>query len=91
MQHCERLTPARQFTEVKPEEVYTFVRSRVPDSADAVFIGANGLRAIGVIDALEETLRKPVLTANQIVFWGALRAAKLNARVTGYGRIFEVT
>ena len=88
---CERITPSRAFTEVRPAEVYDWVRAKTPREADAVFIGGNGLRAIGAIRALEAALRRPVLTANQVVFWGALRAAKVEVRITGYGRIFEAT
>jgi maleate isomerase len=88
---CERMTPSRTFAEVRAVEVYDWVRSRVPRTADAVFIGGNGLRAIGAIDALESALRRPVLTANQAVFWGALRAAKVRIRITGYGRLYETT
>lgn len=57
--------------------------------ADAVFVGGNGLRAIGAIDALERALSRPVLTANQVVLWAALRAAKAGLEVRNYGRIFE--
>jgi len=62
----------------------------VPDKAEAVFIGGNGLRAIGVINALEESLGRPVLTANQAAFWCALRLTGTRAPVTNYGRIFEL-
>lgn len=37
--------------------------------------GGNGLRAVGVIEVLEEDLGIPVLTANQVTMWSALRAA----------------
>jgi maleate isomerase len=56
-----------------PAEIYEWVRGHVPASAQAVFIGGNALRAIGVIAALEEDLRRPVLTANQVSLWYALR------------------
>jgi maleate cis-trans isomerase len=35
-----------------PAEIYEWVRSHVPSSAQAVFIGGNAVRAIGVIAAL---------------------------------------
>lgn len=49
----------------------------------------NGFRAIGVIAALEEDLGRPVLTANQVAFWYALREAGVRASVNGYGRLFS--
>lgn len=87
---CERLSPARSFTEVPPAEVYEWVRAKTPSQAQAVFIGGNGLRGLGAIRALEETLRRPVITANQVLLWAALRTARLRANITGYGRLFAV-
>jgi maleate isomerase len=66
---CTRILPARPFTEVRPSEVYEWVRTNTPPQAQAVFVGGNGLRAIGAIHALEVALGRPVLTANQVVFW----------------------
>jgi maleate isomerase len=58
-----------------PAEIYEWVRSHVPSSAQAVFLGGNALHAIGLIAALEEDLRRPVLTANQVSLWYALYMA----------------
>jgi maleate isomerase len=74
---------------IQPDRLYDWVRSHVPKSAEAIFIGGNGFRAIGVIKALEETLDRPVLSANQAAFWCALRLTGTRAPVTNYGRIFE--
>ena len=73
---------------IQPSDLYEWVRSRTPESAEAVFIGGNGLRAIGVIAALEENLNRPVLTANQVAFWQALALSGSAARVIGYGQVF---
>jgi maleate isomerase len=65
------------------------VRAHVPDNAEAVFIGGNGFRAIGVIQALEVDLGRPVLTANQVAFWHALRLSGSRLPIANYGRIFD--
>ena len=67
------------------------VRTHTPTSADAVFIGGNGFRAIGIIKALEEELGLPVLTANRVAFWHAQRLAGSRASGCRFGRIFAVT
>lgn len=72
-----------------PAAIYEWVRSHVPASAQAVFLGGNALRAIGVIAALEEDLRRPVLTANQVSLWYALRVAGAEVRVEDYGQLFK--
>jgi maleate isomerase len=61
----------------------------VPAAAEAILFSGNGFRVIGVIAALEEDLGRPVLTANQVAFWYALRQAGVHASVNGYGRLFR--
>jgi maleate isomerase len=73
-----------------PAAIYEWVRSHVPSSAQAVFVGGNAVRAIGVIAALEEDLSRPVLTANQVSLWYALRMAGVNAVVDAYGQLFKM-
>ncbi|WP_404959506.1 maleate cis-trans isomerase [Streptomyces sp. 147326] len=74
---------------IRPEALLDRVVSFAPDEAEAVVVGGNGFRAVGVIEALEAALGRPVLTANQVLLWAALRAAgAATDGVTGYGRLF---
>jgi len=73
-----------------PAEIYEWVRSHVPTSAQVVFIGGNALRAIGVIAALEEDLRRPILAANQVSLWYALRVSGVGVTFDGYGHLFKM-
>jgi maleate isomerase len=73
---------------INPGQLFEWVRQHVPAEADAVYIGGNGLRAVGIIQALEEDLGVPVLTANQVLLWHLLRLAGTHAPVAGYGRLF---
>jgi maleate isomerase len=73
---------------VNSGQLFEWVRTHTPENADAVFIGGNGLRAIGVIQALEEDLSRPVLTANQVAFWNALQHSRARTPIERYGRIF---
>jgi maleate isomerase len=88
---CTRLTPERSFSEVAPKELFEFVRARTPRATEAVFIGGNGMRAVGAVRALEAQLGRPVLTANQVLLWEALRRFGHSEAVTHYGSIFEDT
>ena len=75
--------------QIIPDQLFAWVRSNVPSTAEAVVIGGNGFRAVGVIEALEADLDRPVLTANQVLLWAALVAAGADpAVVDGYGRVF---
>jgi maleate cis-trans isomerase len=51
---------------------------------------AAGFRSVGVIQALEEILNRPVLTANQVAFWQALALSESRLPVIGYGQIFGI-
>jgi maleate isomerase len=74
---------------ITPEALHGWVREHVPDEADAIVVGGNGFRAVGAIAAIERDCDRAVLTANQALLWGALRAAGTDAAaVTGYGRLF---
>ena len=56
----------RDYGDSGPEQVFDWVRSHVPDDAEAVVIGGGGFRAIGAIEALEASLGRPVMSANQV-------------------------
>lgn len=74
---------------IHPGQVYEWTRANVPAAAEAVFFGGNGFRAVGAIQALEEDLGVPVLSANQVLLWHLLRLAGTRAVVAGYGRLFD--
>jgi maleate isomerase len=85
------IAPLRSgFGEIPPEQIYDFAKAHAPASADAVFFGGSGFRSIGVIQALEDDLRRPVMSTNQVAFWYALRRSGVDACVAGYGRLFEM-
>ncbi len=75
------------FGEIDPAQLYDWARAHVPASAEAIFLAGNGMRAVGTIQALEEDLGRPVLTANQVAFWQALRLAGARVQMVGYGRL----
>jgi maleate isomerase len=77
-------------TLITPDALAKWVVVNLPDEAEAVVIGGNGFRAVGVIDALEAELGRLVLTANQALLWGALRAAGADTSlIDGYGALFR--
>ncbi|MFJ4481590.1 maleate cis-trans isomerase [Streptomyces longwoodensis] len=77
---------------ITPEALSDWIRTTVADHRpDAVLVAGNGIRAVGVIQALEKELDFAVLTANQVLFWHALHlagAGEAASRITGYGRLF---
>ena len=57
------------------------VRGRAFGAADALFISCTNLPTYDVIPQLEAELRIPVLSANQVTMWAALR--RLGTRAVG--------
>lgn len=45
--------------------------------ADAIFLSCTNLHTFDIIEELEQKLGKPVLSANQVTMWAALRAANI--------------
>jgi maleate isomerase len=65
--------------------VVEIVRSVDTPEAEAMFISCTNLLTYDVIAPLEQALGKPVLTANQVTMWSALRAMGL--RGVGPGQV----
>lgn len=57
--------------------------------ADAVMLACGNWRTLGIVDALEAAIGKPVLTTNQISFWSLLRLIGHTAPVPGCGRLMR--
>ena len=88
--HAPCALPSKQRS-ISPAELYDWILAHTPDTAQAVFVGGNGFRSVGVIAALEEALARPVLTANQVLLWGMLQAIGSRDSPRGYGRLLTLT
>jgi maleate isomerase len=75
--------------DIHPGPLYQWALANVPKQIEAVFFGGNGMRAVGIIQPLEEALGRPVLTSNQVCLWDSLRLANIPASVVGYGQLLE--
>ena len=75
---------------ITPADLHAWVVGHAPNDAEAIVIGGNGLRSVGAIDAIEADLRRPVLTANQVLLWAGLQVAGSDpGSVSGYGMLFR--
>lgn len=96
-----RHVPEPKWANERPEDLYTkfmhieqnvdLLQQQIigacPPSADGVMIAGTGFRCVGIIDALEAALDRPVVTANQASLWRCLTLAGVRDRVPGYGRL----
>jgi maleate isomerase len=87
--HSAPCTLPSDQAKITPADLHGWVSAHAPTDADAIVIGGNGFRAVGVIAALEQDLGRPVVTANQALLWAALRVAGADpGSVNEYGRLF---
>jgi len=96
-----RYDPGRKWRDVPPgelyghgmgfeqevEPLYAQIKAVCPVEADGVLIAGTGFRCVGILDALERDLRRPVVSANQASLWHCLRLSGVRAPVSGYGSL----
>lgn len=98
-----RFDPGRKWRDVPPaqlypqgmgfeqeiEPLYAQIRAACPVDADGVLIAGTGFRCVGILDALERDLQRPVLSANQASLWHCLRSSGVRAAISGYGSLLR--
>jgi maleate isomerase len=72
------------------EHLYRQVRVQCPAEADGVLMVGTGLRCVGLLEALEQDLQRPVVSANQASLWHCLRMSGVNIAVKGYGNLLLI-
>jgi maleate isomerase len=86
---CLGLEDDRAIGLTEPQTVAALARSVDRRDADALVIACTNLRTVGAIEALEATLGKPVISANQASFWHGLRLAGFQDPVPHYGGLLR--
>ncbi|MET9405498.1 decarboxylase [Streptomyces sp. NPDC002935] len=80
--------PTRHIWKVPYRDVADMARRAARGAADALFISCTNLPTYDVIPQLEAELRMPVISANQVTMWAALR--QLGTRAVGpYQRLID--
>jgi maleate cis-trans isomerase len=69
-------------------EVFALARAADDPGAEAVLLPDTALHTAAYLPALEKELGKPVLTANQVTVWEALRLADRRVNAPGLGSLF---
>jgi maleate cis-trans isomerase len=70
------------------EAVLEFAAAADHSDAQAVLLPDTALHTIGLLDALDARVGKPVLTANQVSIWQGLRLAGADTPRPGFGALF---
>jgi maleate cis-trans isomerase len=86
-----RLQGVRNIYDETPARAYANGRQADRPEAEAVFLSGTGMPTLAIVQALEDDLGKPVISAASAMMWAALRAAGVSAQRPGYGRLFART
>ena len=72
------------------EPLYAQIRAACPPAADGVLIAGTGFRCVAILEALEQDLKRPAISANQASLWHCLRLSGIQASVGGYGSLLRL-
>lgn len=88
---AEDIITATEVGTFGPERVIQFVSSGDHPDAEAILVPDTALHSAGVVEELELLLGKPILTANLVTMWEAMRLAGAldGMSATGLGRLFD--
>ena len=85
----QRLPEVQNIYAENEQRAYQLARQANTPDADAVFLSGTGLPTVGVLEALEQDLKKPVISSNQASLWQALRLAGVRQAITGFGSLLR--
>jgi maleate isomerase len=99
-----RYDPGRQWRDLPPgdlvgqglgfeqevEPLFAQIKAACSSAADGVLIAGTGFRCVAILEALEQDLQRPVISANQASLWHCLRASGVRTPVEGYGKLLQL-
>jgi maleate isomerase len=88
--HKLELVNCEEIASLSAAEVVAIVRAIDHPDANGILISCTNVHTVDAIVELEETLGKPVVSANQATLWDALRLAGVEHR-NGIGRLWQTS
>ena len=73
-----------------PERVIDAAKAAAVPEAETVLIPDTAMPSLDLIAPIEEAIGRPVLTANQVTLWQAVRLSGRHVPVDGHGRLFAL-
>jgi maleate isomerase len=78
-----------EMARLSPASIRDAAIATCAQDADALFISCTAIRAVEVIEEIEQTLGKPVISSIQAEFWQSLRLAGYMAPIEGFGTLLR--
>lgn len=89
--HCLGLADDREMARVSQGSILAAADAADRPDAEALFLSCTALPAVGMIEALEQRLGKPVVSSNQALFWRLLHHAGVAPARDAPGRLFTLS
>lgn len=86
---CVGLSDDREIARIPTDSILAAASATCHPDAEALFISCTALRAVPVVDQVEDKLGIPVITSNQAMFWQTIRSAGCNTPVSNCGRLLR--
>jgi maleate isomerase len=91
---CNRRVRTAEFSgmrRVAPAVPYRIAKAAytAAPAIDGIWIAGAAMPSVAAIEPLERDLGIPVISSKQAMVWSALRAARVSAPISGYGRLFD--
>ncbi len=84
-----KLSDNSDMAALPPGTIYDAALQADHAAAQALFISCTAIRAVDVVEDIEKAIGKPVVTANQALFWQSVRAAGYDKKIDGYGSLLH--
>ncbi len=80
----------RDMTRVEPRDIARLALDVCTSDCDGIFLSCTALRAVEVVDTIEEQTGRPVVTSNQALVWRMLQQIGIHDSKAGPGRLFRL-
>ena len=74
---------------IDPKYLLEVLTEMNTDNAEALFISCTALPALGIIQKLENKIKKIVLSSNQALIWNSIRSVGYTSSIEGYGELLK--
>ncbi|MEL6964399.1 MAG: ectoine utilization protein EutA [Pseudomonadota bacterium] len=86
---CLGIEDDRMMAKLTLEAVVDAALATMKPTAEALFISCTAVPAVSVVQAIEDRLKKPVVTSNQAMAWQSLRLAGCHRSIKGFGKLLS--
>ena len=74
---------------VDPANIIKTIKNIDHSQADAVFVSCTALRAVEILEEVENIINKTVISSNQAIIWDSIRSVGINDEIKNFGKLMR--